>query len=390
MERNNTLITRDAKNKIRVIEISMTMVSNTYCINRKSGILNMTMTEQPTIVISYGKAKRTLLEQAELEYNAILRKQKDKGYKDITDFGYTDLSQFDPYEILPENKKTDQNGNQKPMLCKKYTDVKREKFNKQFKASRKLDGVRCSLFYKDGKIQTSSRGGKNYDVAIAHIRNDMIVRNFFLHNPKLVLDGEIYKHGWTLSKISGMCRLKEKTSEMKDLQFHCYDIIDIDKTFNERQKILQDIEKQLRITSKVQVLEHIDISGYDNIINLHNKFVNEGYEGLVLRDPNAKYKSSAKDERMIKVKMFDDDEFEITGISHGLRPEDMCFVMKTKEGCEFKAKPVGDRELKEWYINNINSLIGKMGTVKYFGYTNTECKVPNLPIFKCLRDDSDL
>lgn len=390
MERNNTLITRDAKGRIRVIEISMTEVSNTYCINRKSGILNMTMTEQPTIVVSYGKAKRTLLEQAELEYNAIIRKQKDKGYKDIIDFGFTDISQFNPDEVLPENDKTDQNGNKKPMLCKKYTDVKKEKFEKLYKASRKLDGVRCSLFYKDGKVMTSSKGGKNYDVVTSHIRNDMLVRNFFQHNPDLILDGELYKHGWTLSKISGICRLKEKTEEMKELQFHCYDIIDTDKIFNDRFEILKSIEKQLRITNKIQILEHVDVSGYDNIINLHNQFVNEGYEGLVLRDPNAKYKSSVKDDRMIKVKMFDDDEFEIIGMSEGLRPEDMCFVLKTKQGCEFKAKPTGDRELKDWYIKNINSLIGKMGTVKYFGYTNTECKVPNLPVFKCVRNNSDM
>lgn len=390
MERNNTLISRDAKNKIRVLEIALTKDGNTYCITRKSGILNMMMTEQPMIVISCGKAKRTLLEQAELQYNAIIRKQKDKGYKDIIDFGYTDLEQFNPEEVLPENNKTDQNGVKKPMLCKKYTDVKPEKFNKLYKASRKMDGVRCSLFYKNGIVQTSSRGGKNYNTAISHICNDMIIKNFFSHNPNLVLDGEIYKHGWTLSKISGMCRLKDKTNEMRELQFHCYDIVDTDKTFNERLEILNMVSNKLKLTNKIQVLEHVDISGYDNIIELHNQFVNEGYEGLVLRDPNAKYKSSVKDERMIKVKMFDDDEFEIIGHADGLRPEDMCFVLKTKDGCEFKAKPTGDRELKQWYLDNMDKLIGKMGTVKYFGYTSTECKVPNLPVFKSVRDEGDL
>ena len=390
MERNNTLITRDAKNKIRVLELSMIKVSNTYCINRKTGIMNMAMVEQPTHVISCGKAKRTLLEQAELEYNAIIRKQKDKGYKDIKDFGYTDLSQFNPEEVLPEDNKTDQNGNKKPMLCKKYTDVKREKFNKLFKASRKLDGVRCSLFIRDGIVQTSSRGGKDYNTAISHICNDSLIKEFFKNNPNIILDGEIYKHGWTLSKISGMCRLKDRTDNMDNLQFHCYDIVDDDKTFDERLEILLDVKKQLQSTDKIYILEHIDITGYDNIIELHNQFVSEGYEGLVLRDPNAKYKSSVKDDRMIKVKMFDDDEFEIIGISEGLRPEDMCFVLKTKEGCEFKAKPTGDRELREWYLKNIDALIGKMGTVKYFGYTNTECRVPNLPIFKSVRDEGDL
>lgn len=391
MQRNDTLISRDAKNKIRVIEISLTKCENSYVINRQSGILNMKMSQQPEIVISVGKSKRTLLEQANLEYNAIIRKQKDKGYKDIKDFGYTDLSQFNPNDVLPENTKTDQNGAQKPMCCKKYKEVKKEKLDTtRYKASAKLDGVRCSLFYKDGVVQTSSKGGKNYNVVIRHICNDMLVKNFFMHNPDLILDGEIYKHGWPLSKISGLCRKKERNDDMSKLKFYCFDIVDTDKTFNERLDVINDIKKKLRLTSKLVFVDHIDIIGYDNIIALHDKYVQDGYEGLVLREPDAKYKCNARDERMIKVKMFEDDEFEIIGISEGLRTEDMCFVLKTKEGCEFKAKPTGDRDLKDWYLKNIDNIIGKMGTVKYFGYTNTECRVPNLPVFKSIRYEDDM
>lgn len=39
--------------------------------------------------------------------------------------------------------------------------------------------------------------------------------------------------------------------------------------------------------------------------------------------------------------------------------------------------------------NHIKELIGKMGTVKYFGMTNTEHPVPNLPVFKSVRLDKD-
>ena len=40
--------------------------------------------------------------------------------------------------------------------------------------------------------------------------------------------------------------------------------------------------------------------------------------------------------------------------------------------------------------NYIKELIGKMGTVKYFGMTNTEHPVPNLPVFKSVRLDKDV
>ena len=64
-------------------------------------------------------------------------------------------------------------------------------------------------------------------------------------------------------------------------------------------------------------------------------------------DPNEKYKCGARDKRMLKVKMFQDDEFEITGMTDGLREEDFVFNMKTKDGYPFEAKPMGDRALKK-------------------------------------------
>ena len=83
-----------------------------------------------------------------------------------------------------------------------------------------------------------------------------------------MLDGEIYKHGWHLSKISGLCRLKDRHPDMNELKFYCYDIVDLDKTFSERLDILNQIRKELKITHKINVIEHVDVCGYDNIIKL--------------------------------------------------------------------------------------------------------------------------
>ena len=102
------------------------------------------------------------------------------------------------------------------------------------------------------------------------------------------------------------------------------------------------------------------------------------------------YKCGGRDRRMMKVKKFTDGEFTIKGLVEGLRDEDLCFLMVTDDGNEFKAKPIGDRILKQWYRDNINSLIGNKGTVKYFGFTETENPVPNLPVFKSVRISKDI
>ena len=199
------------------------------------------------------------------------------------------------------------------------------------------------LYYKDGVIYTSSRGGKDYNVAATYIREDEYLKTLFEENPTLILDGELYKHGWNLQKISGLGRLETLTEDHKELQFYCYDIVDENKTFKERYEILQTLSQ----TEKFVVVEHVDVKGNDNINKLHDKYIDQGYEGLVLRDPNKTYKCGSRSNRMLKVKKFTDAEFEVIDLVEGLRDEDLCFLLKTEDGNQFKAKPIGDRQLKQ-------------------------------------------
>lgn len=395
ISRKDTLITRDSKGKVRQINIACEWNEKfqMYVITRSSGLYGGKFITQPNIEITKGKVKRTITEQAELEYNSNIKSYLDKGYKKISDFGYTSIDEFNPDKVLPKDK-TDTKGVKKPMLCKVYdtTDLKTQKVP-YWLISTKLDGVRCLLFMKDGEIKTSSRGGQDYDIATTYIKQDPFLLEVFNQYPNIILDGEIYRHGWNLSTISGLCRLESVEERHKELCFHCYDIVDEDSTFSKRFAILQNLY-QLRETnypdSKLVIVEHTVVKSNQEIMVVHNKFVAEGYEGAVIRDPNEVYKCGGRDRRMQKIKVFVDSEFKILGLSEGLRDEDMCFIMETADGNQFKAKPVGTREDKQWYREHIKELIGKMGTVKYFGMTNTEHPVPNLPVFKSVRLDKDV
>ena len=83
--------------------------------------------------------------------------------------------------------------------------------------------------------------------------------------------------------------------------------------------------------------------------------------------------------------MYQDDEFEIIDYQDGLRPEDFTFVCQTKEGNQFAAKPIGDRELKAQYLENIDNIIGKKGIVKYFEISKDG--IPLQPVFQAVRYD---
>ena len=386
---NKQAIGLDSKGKTRYVHIWTEFVDNKYIIHRESGLLTGKKTVAPNIEILKGKVKRTLDEQCELEFNSKFKEYLDKGYKDVSNIALSDLTEDKCKEILGETK-TDANGALKPLLCKVLDKEDKKLTEKEWYGSYKHDGVRMLIFKRDGEIHTSSRGGGDYDIPATYIRNDSYINKLFSENPNLILDGELYRHGWNLQKISGLARKETLEEDHKQLCYHCYDIVDESATFKERVKRLNKFKSECPPDSKLIIIEQRLIKGLKAIMDMHNEAVAAGYEGLVIKDPDKKYKCGARDNRALKIKEFTDAEFKIVGLVEGLRDEDMCFLMEMSDGTQFKAKPIGDRALKQYYRDNIESIIGRMGTVKYFGMTNTEHPVPNLPSFRCIRDKKDL
>lgn len=383
------LVTRNARDKVQVAIFKLNQVGNTYIINRYTGQFGGVMTEQPQKVIEKGKAKRSVIQQAELEFNSLVKKSTDKGYKNLdslTKTKFNNITQEELNRIVPTIK-TDSNGKLKPQLAKSSNDCALSTLNKPRWCSRKLDGVRASIQLFDGKLVSGSRGGTDYDPALQHILNNKKLIELFNKNPNLILDGEIYVHGWPLQKISGTVRLKTFEPRCNELEYWIYDIMDSENSFNARLDVLDDIRLFLSGENSFNVIEHYYLNGWEEIKKYHDKFVSEGFEGLVARNPDKKYSAGKRNSDWIKVKQYLEEEFEITGFSEGLRDEDMCFTLKTKEGKIFKAKPIGDRQAKYEYLQNIDTIIGKKGTVKFFSYSSDN--VPMQPVFKSIREEDE-
>lgn len=394
-------ISRDSKGKIRVVEISYNWSDeqHSYCIYRTTYQYGGKKTEQPTIYIKAGKASRTVTEQLELEYKSNMKKYLDKGYK-LLESHIDNYSEQELQEIIGDVV-TDSSGFAKHMLAKQADKVKDSSIEKVkvWAVSRKIDGVRCSFYWKDGEIHTASRGGGHYDYSTYQLREHPMLNQFLSQHPDWILDGELYKHGKSLQQISGAARM-EKTAKGCDwLEYYVYDIMVPNTPFEKRQVYLNELQEFLGQTEfnpekewnkndlRIHVVPHEYVHGEnkkDQIIALHNQYVSEGWEGCVARDISKDYKYGGRGNEMVKFKMYQDSEFEITGLSEGLRPEDMCFTLKTEDGIEFKAKPMGSRELKEQYREDLPKLIGKMATVKYF-YLSDE-GTPLQPVLKAIRD----
>ena len=341
------LVTRNARDKVQVARFQLYQDRNNYIIQRFTGQYGGKTTEQPEKVIEKGKAKRSVLMQAELEFNSLIKKSMDKGYKKLSNLTKTkfDVISKEELDSVVPTIKTDTNGNIKPQLAKSSNDCSINVFEKPMFVSRKLDGVRCLMKYDEDReeIISVSRGGGEYDVPTEHIRTNPTLIKIFEENPGLILDCEIYVNGWSLQKISGTARLKTHEDRCNTLEYWIYDIADDSKILEDRLDLLIDFKiifDEIE-NSKIKVLEHILVTGWSSIKKYHDKFVSEGFEGLVARKTEKKYSPGKRNSDWIKVKDYQDDEFEITGIEEGLRDEDMCFTLLAKNGKPFKAKPIG-------------------------------------------------
>ena len=401
------LISKDNKAKIRIAIVSYELINpkdkqNRYfVIHRKSGQYKGKRTEQPDKIVERGKATRNLWEQVMLEAKHLVKEKLDKGYREI-DKDPDEYSESELSSILGEIV-TNQDGVPKPMLAKQADKVTNKKiYDKSWYASRKIDGLRVLIYMgTDGKLHTVSRGAMNYDGPMVEILTHPKLIKLFKENPGLIMDGEAYHHGYSLQQLNSIARTIKVAKDLEVLQFYWYDIVDINSTFDERWCYMNDIKDKYNLEFdpekvfdfeelRIQFVPQQLISGYDNMLKLHNKFVEEGWEGLVIRDTDKMYRPNGRTNDMIKIKCYKSDEFLVTGYELGLRGnEDMVFICQTKEGKSFKAKPHGDRAQKDWYVENFDSeCLNHYATVKYFYMSDDN--VPLQPSVSNIRIEEDM
>ena len=369
-----------------------------YIIQRSYGQVQGKNTLSPAIIVDKTKQKRNWKEQYTLQFNSEVKKFLDKGYVEVEK--HPNEYTIEELDSIFGEVKTNQYGVIKPQLAKQAKDIKNLKiFDKEYYISRKINGVRCLIYYDGNQVRTSSRGAINYDIAIYHIITHPLIEKFFKNHQDAILDGEIFKKNLSLNFISGICRSQKTINDGKNLQFYWYDIIDLQAPFSKRWNTMQEWSKELQLSDfdpdkqfsdeelHIQFLPQEKISGWNNMKKLHDKWVQDGWEGAVIRLAESVYKPGARGNDWIKIKVYQDAEYPIIGISEGLREEDMCFILETPNGQQFKCKPMGDREQKQWYRDHIDELKGKLLTIKYFEMSGVEgSEIPQQPIGICVRD----
>lgn len=306
----------------------------------------------------------TCLEQAQLELDSRTKKQLDKGYVERQE----DASK----------PSTNTLGLLKPMLAQPLDKVKPDDidWNRAY-AQPKLDGHRA--MFKDGTLY--SRQGKVID--LPHIVNAIKAHGL----DHLHLDGELYVHGKTLQEISSL--VKRNKEESLELVYHVYDTVG-QATWLERMEPLTYNEPFP--AGAITVLFAARVGSYEDLQYFHEENLEGGFEGTMLRWGTTGYQDGKRSKHLLKMKNFQDAEFEIIGFQEGkpyVAPEATyqvpVWVCQTPEGETFTCTAQGDRHEKHALFQNAKDHVGRQLTVKYHYLSKTG--IPQLPVALRFRED---
>jgi len=200
-------------------------------------------------------------------------------------------------------------------------------------ASTKLDGIR--LIVKDGKLFTRSLKPQ----MSASIQSRFKWLADFSKEARIIFDGELYSPSISFSDLSGQCRAYNAPIA-EDLSFYCFDLLH-EPCETTEQKIYKERLKE--------VSTHVCLLPCPFFKEVHTKVVNsrkevedyfeevlvQGYEGLILRNPNGGYKfgrGTLKEGIIYKVKPFQTFDAKIVGIVQST---------EVREGVEKKVNELG-------------------------------------------------
>jgi len=274
----------------------------------------------------------------------------------------------------------------KPMLAKTFDD--QQKFVKSWKkilGSPKLDGNRCLINLETEKMYSRSR---KEIISIPELGSIISKACENLKKRGIIwVDGELYSSKITFNEIQSIIR-KSTTVDSKatEIKFYLFDYIS-PESYTERYNNMIQIDKS--ISDRIEIVKTYSFA-FDEIQEYHDHFVQEGYEGIMLRYADGPYESK-RSKYLIKYKNFFDEEFKIIGFQHEKNNPDKlgAIILVTKEGKEFTARPAMTEKEREKMWNNQDKYIGLKATVS-FQEKDLKTQIPRFGILKGIRAKGDI
>lgn len=210
----------------------------------------------------------------------------------------------------------------------------------------------------------------------------------------LFFDGEMYNHGVGLQEHGILRRKKKQTdAELEGFKYYMYDLCltsNPDMAYSLRLKMLQDIfaifKQDNPLSSYLVIVETTTVTDIETAEAMRDTFISSGFEGAILRVPDAPYKQSHlgyHSKVLLKLKPRYDAEYRIVGIaggeSKGKEEDALMIICETEDGEQFTvqpAMPLADRiVLFRKYTADIKllkkELLGRLVKIYYDDLSNS-------------------
>lgn len=292
---------------------------------------------------------------------------------------------------LPDNRTT-VDGNLLPMLAKVYDNDNNKVFNKcsSYIGQYKINGLRCFIsakinsgdMFKPVSLEFRSREGTiwkslgNLEEYLLQVLDKNLIAKMI--DEYYILDGELYLPGYSINEINHFVK-DPNCEENKLLQYWCYDIAIenmnqfnriryISNIINGGVKVFQTKEQHLNNKTRLIILPFVSIINGEEATNARDKYIDLGFEGLILRNPDSEYQFGKRNLSMIKYKKATDGVFKIIDIyPEGIKRPDIPLLLCQNDinDSTFECHIGGDFDFQKKILYNKNNYIGKNVYITY-------------------------
>jgi ATP-dependent DNA ligase len=202
-----------------------------------------------------------------------------------------------------------------PQLCKVYNQQK-HKWNHPWIAEPKFDGLRCNVVV-DFSTTAYSRNGKplwNMQNILSEIARTNDWPTWACEG--FVLDGEVYTKDWNLS-MSIVKRSTQTHPDIDKLRYHIWDCLTL-KEWKAGKSLVPNIDRKNRLlpwkdAKYIEIVDGIVVHNHAELQVAYEKFLLQGYEGAIVKDPEGIYEKGRRSPYWLKIKPWSDADLTIIG-----------------------------------------------------------------------------
>ena len=335
------------------------------------------------------------------ELQSRINAKRKEGYKELSELKDNNYSKFvDKMQpgafiayletYLPKYSTTSE-GFVLPMLAKVLdSDKPFDKFGAML-GQWKIDGLRCIIgaeedlqdMFNPVRLTYHSRTGEDWtskmywmdEIILPYLSAELVD---MMVNEGACLDGELYLPGYSVNDINSFVK-NDKLAQHYKLQYWCYDICIENMSAIKRNEFRLKNIKQIAYNFNTKA-EHLNCENqfvllptYDYIKSMssaiyeRDRFMDLGFEGIILRNPNAEYQFGKRNQAMFKFKKVDDGKFEIINIIQEHKRSDLpLFICRNDINNQlFEVSINKPQDVQRELLANKDEYIGKYMVVEF-------------------------